>query len=78
VLLASALTLAYMLQQYPFVDHWLSAKVIALCLYIGLGSYVIKCRASQGHRLLAFIAAVCTFSYIVAVAMTHHPLPWLA
>lgn len=77
-LLVSALTLAFMLQQYPFIDHWLSAKVIALCLYIGLGSYVIKSNAARGRKLLAFIAALCTFGYIVAVALSHQALPWAA
>lgn len=74
VLLLSGLTLAFFLKQYPFVDHWLTAKVLALCLYIGLGSYVIKGRGSQQKKLLVFIAALLTFAYIISVAVNHHPL----
>ena len=37
LLLASALTLAFTIGQYPFVDAWLTAKVIGLIMYIGLG-----------------------------------------
>ncbi len=73
VLLLSGLTLAFLLKQYPFVDHWLTAKVLALCLYIGLGSYVIKGAASVNKRLCAFILALGTFAYIVTVALNHHP-----
>ena len=37
VLLASAIALAAMLHQYPFAHPWLTAKVLALLVYIGLG-----------------------------------------
>jgi len=73
-LLVSGITLAILLQQYPFVDHWLTAKVIALCLYIGLGSYVMKGTATTVKRLWGFIAALGIFFYIVTVALNHHPL----
>ncbi len=73
VLLLSGLTLAFLLKQYPFVDHWLTAKVLALCLYIGVGSYVIKGHGSQPKKLIAFIAALLTFAYIISVAINHHP-----
>ncbi|WP_420599866.1 SirB2 family protein [Neptuniibacter sp.] len=76
VLLISGLSLAFLLQQYPFVDHWLTAKVLALCLYIGLGSAVIKGDFTTPWKLLAFLAAISTFFYIVSVAMSHSPQPW--
>lgn len=72
-LLLSGLTLAFLLKQYPFVDHWLTAKVLALCVYIGVGSYVIKGRSTQPKRLIAFITALLTFAYIISVALNHHP-----
>ncbi|MGH1463694.1 MAG: SirB2 family protein [Neptuniibacter sp.] len=77
VLLISGLTLAFLLQQYPFVDHWLTAKVLALCLYIGLGSYVIKSSSPRQYKLMVFLAALGTFAYIVSVALNHHPFPWI-
>ena len=42
VLLASAVVLAVSLRQYPFVQPWLTAKVLALLVYIGLGSVALK------------------------------------
>ena len=76
VLLGSAITLAFILGQYPFVDHWLTAKVLALCLYIVLGSLALKRAGSKTTQKLAFACALMTFAYIVATAVTHNPIPW--
>ncbi|WP_286240338.1 SirB2 family protein [Neptuniibacter halophilus] len=76
VLLISAITLAILLQQYPFVDHWLTAKVIGLLLYIGLGTVAIKRGKSRGTKALAFLGALLCFAYIASVAVSHNPLPW--
>jgi uncharacterized membrane protein SirB2 len=37
LLLASAIALAIMSRQYPLTDGWLTAKVVGLLIYIGLG-----------------------------------------
>lgn len=42
LLLASGIGLAVLLQQYPLVHGWLSAKFFALILYIVLGSVALK------------------------------------
>ncbi|MES2017605.1 MAG: SirB2 family protein [Pseudomonadota bacterium] len=71
VLLASALVLVFWSGQYPFAQPWLGAKVIALFVYIGLGTIALKRR-----NALAFGAALLTFSYIVAVAITRQVVPF--
>lgn len=73
LLLASAVWLAYLLGQYPFVDGWLTAKVTALLLYIALGSVALKYGRSKRIRLSAWIAAQLVFGYIVLVAVNHSP-----
>ena len=78
LLLASALTLAYMLHQYPFVAGWLTAKVLALCAYIVLGMIALKRGRTRGGRIAAWLAAQGVFAYIVAVALTRSALPGLA
>ncbi|MCP4595112.1 SirB2 family protein [Neptuniibacter sp.] len=78
ILLVSAITLAIKLQQYPFIDHWLTAKVLALCLYIALGTVVIKRGKTKTIKIAAFFGALCTFAYIVSVALSHNPLPGLS
>ena len=73
LLLASAIGLAWTLGQYPFVDAWLTAKLLALVLYIVLGSMALKPGRPLRIRVLAFGAALLVFAYIVTVALAHDP-----
>jgi len=77
VLLISAISLAAVLQQYPFVDSWLTAKVLALLAYIGFGTVALKRGRSRNIRMAALAGAVFSAGYIVLVALNHHPFPWL-
>jgi uncharacterized membrane protein SirB2 len=75
VLLGSALTLVVLSGQYPFVQPWLTVKVLALLAYIVLGSIALKRGKTLATRRLALLAALAVFSYIVAVALTRQALP---
>ena len=77
-LLASAIALAVMMRQYPFISGWLTAKVIGLVIYIGLGMVALRYGKTRQTRIAAWIAAQVVFVYIVAVALTRNPLPGLA
>ncbi len=74
LLLASALTMVAWSAQYPFVQSWLTAKVLALLAYIVLGTIALKRGKTASIRLMAFIAALLVFAYIVAVAITRQAL----
>lgn len=77
VLLLSAITLAVLLRQYPFVNSsWLTAKVIGLVVYIGLGLVALRLGRSKQIRVAAFIGALLTIAYIYSVAKAHNPIPW--
>jgi uncharacterized membrane protein SirB2 len=76
VLLASAILLAVVTWQYPGKDAWLTAKVAGLVVYIVLGTIALKRGRTQGIRAIAFVAALLTFAYIVAVAVTRQPWPF--
>lgn len=78
LLLASAIGLTLILHQYPFVDSWLTAKVIGLIIYIVLGSIALKRGPTKNSRLLAWLAAAVVFAYIVSVGLSHSPLGFLA
>jgi len=78
VLLAAGVWLAYMLRQVPGQSAWLSAKLIALALYIALGTIALKRGRTPKVRAAAWAAALCVFGYIVAVALTKNPMPWRA
>jgi len=69
VLLASAVWLAVILSQYPFQQPWLTAKVVGLLVYIGLGTVALKRK-----KLWAFLLALVTVGYVIAVALTRNPL----
>ena len=78
LLLASAVGLTLMLQQYPLTHAWLSAKLIALLLYIGLGLVALRYGKTKGVRATAWIGAIAVFAYIVSVALSHNPLGFFA
>lgn len=76
ILLGSAIVLAYLMGQYPFVDDWLTAKLFALIAYILLGTIALKRGRTKPVRVAAWIAALAVFTYLVAVAVRHDPMPW--
>jgi len=78
VLLVSALAYAFQIRQYPFVHGWLTAKVLGLVAYIVLGTVALKRGKTKAIRATAWIAALFTFGYIVWVARTRSPFPFLS
>lgn len=73
LLLGCAVYLMITTGQYPFADHWLTAKFLALLVYIVTGTIAIKRGKTAGVRLLFSLLAIATFGYIVAVAVTRTP-----
>lgn len=73
VLLSSALWLAWRIGQYPFVEGWLTAKVLALLAYILLGMRALGVNTPAPQRLPFFVAALLSVGYIVGVALTRSP-----
>ncbi len=78
VLLAAGVTLAAIIAQYPFVAGWLTAKVLALVVYIVVGSVAIRRGKTRGARIFAWVAGQLVFAYIVLVAVTKHANPLAA
>lgn len=77
VLLASALYLAVGVYGYPAPGQgWITAKLVALLVYIGLGTVALKRGRTRRVRAAAFAGAVAVFGYIVAVALSRSALPW--
>ncbi len=70
VLLAAAIALSVMSHEYPVAQAWLSAKVIALLVYIVLGSIAFRPAVPRMQQALAFVGALATVGYIVAVAIS--------
>ena len=57
---------------------WIMAKVVALVLYIVVGTFAIKRGKTPQIRATAAVLAVAIFVYIVGVAIKHDPMSWLA
>lgn len=72
-LLLAGVALMMTLRISPHDTPWLTAKLIGLVVYIGLGAVAIRRRNGW-----AMLAAVLVFLYIAGAAMRHSPLSWFA
>jgi uncharacterized membrane protein SirB2 len=74
ILLAAAIALTTIVGQYPFINAWLTAKVLLLVVYIVLGSFALKRARTKPARLAFFLAALLVFGFVVSIARAHDPL----
>lgn len=73
ILLTAALMLATILHQYPFVQGWLTMKVLLLIVYVVLGTFALKRASTRKARVLFWFAALGVYAFIISVARAHHP-----
>ena len=78
VFLVSGIALVFMLSLPVMQSPWLLAKLVGLVVYIGLGMVALRRGATIQVRLVAFVAAVASFAYIVGAAFAKSPASWLA
>jgi uncharacterized membrane protein SirB2 len=76
-LLAAAVLLTIIIHQYPFVQAWLTAKVLLLVLYVVLGILALRRGKTRASRTAFFAAALITYSFIISVAVLHDPRGFL-
>ena len=69
-LLVSAIILASQWGWSALNMPWLQAKIVALLIYIALGMLALRPGRPQSVRIMAWLAAMITFAYIVCVAVT--------
>ncbi|TCT08653.1 SirB2 family protein [Paralcaligenes ureilyticus] len=74
VLLVCGVILTFMLGG---LQPWIIAKLVALVLYIGIGTIAIKRGKTAGSRGAAALIAIAIFFYIVGVAIRHNPMSWM-
>jgi uncharacterized membrane protein SirB2 len=77
VFLLSGIALVFMLHLNAFSQPWLLAKFTGLIAYIVLGTFALKRGSTPQIRMIAFVAALAVFAYIVGVAVTKSPISWL-
>ena len=78
ILLGSAIAMAVISAQYPFVQSWLTAKFFGLLAYIVFGMMALKRGRTKAQRTAWLLAALLAFTYIVSVALARDPLGFLA
>ena len=75
-LLACAIGMLVIGHMNPFVIPWLSAKIAALLVYIGLGAVCMRATPGSRRQAISFIAAITVFGYILLAAMTKRVVPF--
>ena len=78
LLLVTAIILLFQIDQYPLQNAWLTAKVLALVAYIGVGLVAMRLGRTKVIRIVAWVIALDIFAYIYLVAITRNPLPFLS
>ncbi|RCV88984.1 SirB2 family protein [Billgrantia montanilacus] len=74
LLLTFGILLMVMLSMWPQHHPWLAAKILALLVYIVLGTVAIKRGRTPLARGGAAVAAVVTFLYMLGTAVFKDPL----
>lgn len=77
ILLTAALMLMTIVRQYPFIDAWLTVKVVLLVAYVVIGWWALRADRKQ-VRIACSLAAIAIFGFIITVARTHNPLGFLS
>jgi len=77
-LLTAALMLLGIVHQYPFVNGWLTAKVLLLVVYVVLGSFALRRAHSRRSAAVWFVSALVVFAAIVGAAVMHDARGWFA
>ena len=74
ILLASAITMVYLLGINPFTTLWLTVKIIGLLCYIFLGLIALRWAKTKKMSFIAAFFAIMVFAYIVFVAHFKTPI----
>ena len=76
ILLLSGIVMVVQLHIYSTQPGWLSAKIIALLVYIVLGSIALKRGKTQAQRTIAWVASLSVFAYILWIAVYREIWPF--
>lgn len=73
VLLTAAMMLTTVIRQYPFVDNWLTMKLLLLAAYIMLGYQSLR-GSTAAIRWASLVGAALVYGFIISIATAHNPL----
>ncbi len=75
VLLLCAIGMLSLIGLNPFTTPWLLAKIVALLVYIVLGTVCMRSPPSSRRQAVSFVAAISVFAYIVLVGLSKQAIP---
>lgn len=73
LLLACGLYLLFTLGVWPSENAWLAVKLVALVIYILLGTFAIKRGRTKQTKIVTGTLAILVYLYMVNVAISHNP-----
>ena len=73
-LLTAALMLLSFLPSGLFANGWLAVKLVALVVYVVLGTFALRRARTPGIRIACYVAALLVFAWVVSIAKAHDPL----
>lgn len=76
VLLCAGASLWWLGGWNPWHHPWLGAKLAALVVYVGLGSWALKRARSRWGRGVFGLLALAVAAHMVGMAFHHHPAGW--
>lgn len=76
LLLAAAVGMLVVERIDPLDSSWLTAKLVGLLLYVGLGTVALKRGRTRATRTVAWLLALSVLFYIVSVALAKRPWPF--
>jgi len=75
--LATGIIMAFVSGISPLALDWLAAKIVGLLAYIVLGAVALKYGRNMRLKRISFIAALCVFAYVLAVAHSKDVTPFI-
>jgi len=78
VFLLSGIGLIWILRLPVMSQPWLMAKLLALVLYVLLGTVALRRGKTKKTRTIALVLAILTFAYIAGTAMNKSVGSWLS
>ena len=73
-LLLSGLALCFIINQFPFVDTWLTEKIGAVFAYIVLAMIAMKANRGTMFKIFAYIGAISWLVYAARMAVFKQPI----
>jgi uncharacterized membrane protein SirB2 len=77
LLLASGIALVAVTGRYRELPLWLVVKLAAVIIYVGLGMLALRPALPKGVRVAAWVMALAMLGFIVSVATTQSPMPFV-